>query len=109
MIKSLADRFAILLFLFVLSVTAACGNQSDRTSDAPAAVASVPRTTGVSEVIFNGELNGIVTVPGQGNTASAVKDAAVPAINLSSTGPKRDPVATEMVGLFVSRPSSPQR
>lgn len=104
MVKTLARRSAMLLLLILMTIVAACGGESDRSADSSGG-ASVPRSTVISETIFQGDLGGVVTVPGQGNIAAAVKDAAVPAIHLSSTGSKRDPVGDGNGGIFRLTPA----
>ena len=75
----------------LLTLLSSCGGGS-----APVDSSSPPEETKtglpeISEVVFSGNLKEMVIVPGQGNTASLIKDASGPAIRLSSTGSKRPP------------------
>ena len=77
----------ILCSVVVLGLCVSCGS-SDEPSEPAAALPPAPA---VSEVIFSGDIKGIETVPGKGDTVVQVKEGDVPAVALSSKGIKREP------------------
>ena len=88
--KFLINRFVISACgVVLLSVAASCskGDEARETK----LDAAAPPAPAISEVIFSGNIKQIETVPGKGDALSAAKQGDVPAVALSSKGPKREP------------------
>lgn len=78
--------------LLLLGVIASCGGNVESPTDSTGLSTAAPSLPAISEVVFSGDLKGIETVPGRGDSISAVTAGTVKAVRLSSKGKGRQPL-----------------